>query len=405
MSPDGRSVYVASAGSDSIAHFRATARRASSSATAACQQRGAPAAPTCPARRSTAPRAVAVSPDGRSVYVAVAIAAARSHISSATPRPARLRRLPGQRRRAGLRDLPGAPLDGAYGVAVSPDGRSVYVVSDGSGSIAHFFRALGDAPPPGSVTTPGTPVESPRRADRLRRQDADNAQARRQTDTRPRPAPDHASRTQTASRSGANSPARPQRRSPPIQAAPHQAQANDLPRRRQSQDHRQAETAHDAQPAAATQRQAHAAPASQATRPRRQRPHRHQDTLAAAPAQAQAHGRAERSTGRSRLFDTAAIAIVLSTPRSRALLLQRRAASDSPTRLADTFRVGGRVRKPTTAASTPARRLDPTRGLLGTPYSVVHRPRQRVMSSPRRSSVFARPLRPEPVQFRAVSSS
>jgi hypothetical protein len=36
---------------------------------------------------------------------------------------------------------------------------------------------------------------------------------------------------------------------------------------------------------------------------------------------------------------------------------------------------------------------------------VVHRLRQRVMSSPRRSSVFSGRLRSEPVQFRAVSSS
>ncbi|MEX2105605.1 MAG: hypothetical protein WD810_01785 [Solirubrobacterales bacterium] len=43
-------------------------------------------------------------------------------------------------------DAPGAPLGGAFGVAVSPDGRSVYVASEGSDSIAHFLREL--APPP-----------------------------------------------------------------------------------------------------------------------------------------------------------------------------------------------------------------------------------------------------------------
>jgi hypothetical protein len=56
----------------------------------------------------------------------------------------------------GCIDLPGNPLETAAAVAVSPDGRSVYVTSGSSRPIAHFFRTLGDAPPPGSVTTPGS---------------------------------------------------------------------------------------------------------------------------------------------------------------------------------------------------------------------------------------------------------
>jgi DNA-binding beta-propeller fold protein YncE len=46
---------------------------------------------------------------------------------------------------------PSGLLNGASGVAVSPDGKSVYVASDGpsNGSVFHFFRALGDASPPG----------------------------------------------------------------------------------------------------------------------------------------------------------------------------------------------------------------------------------------------------------------
>src|SRR5687768_9160927 len=37
-------------------------------------------------------------------------------------------------------ELPGDPLRGPTGVAVSPDGKSVYTVSAGSSEIAHFFR-------------------------------------------------------------------------------------------------------------------------------------------------------------------------------------------------------------------------------------------------------------------------
>lgn len=59
----------------------------------------------------------------------------------------------------GRGDLPPAgaagPLGGALDLSVSPDGRSVYVASSVSDSVAHFFRALGADPPPGSVRTPG----------------------------------------------------------------------------------------------------------------------------------------------------------------------------------------------------------------------------------------------------------
>src|SRR5471030_324992 len=40
-------------------------------------------------------------------------------------------------------DAPGSPLDGASKVAVSPNGKSVYVVSAASGTITHFFVAAG----------------------------------------------------------------------------------------------------------------------------------------------------------------------------------------------------------------------------------------------------------------------
>jgi hypothetical protein len=40
----------------------------------------------------------------------------------------------------GCTDLPFDQIDFATGVALSPDGKSVYVVSEGADSIAHFFR-------------------------------------------------------------------------------------------------------------------------------------------------------------------------------------------------------------------------------------------------------------------------
>jgi hypothetical protein len=41
----------------------------------------------------------------------------------------------------GCVDLPGAPLEGARGIAASPDSKSVYVASVNSDSIAHFFAS------------------------------------------------------------------------------------------------------------------------------------------------------------------------------------------------------------------------------------------------------------------------
>jgi len=85
--------------------------------------------------------AVAVSPDGKSVYVASKYSASVAHFFRDSPG--------GQLSYDGCLaddasqncvDLPKAPLWGASGVAVSPDGRSVYVASSIAGSIARFFR-------------------------------------------------------------------------------------------------------------------------------------------------------------------------------------------------------------------------------------------------------------------------
>ena len=289
VSPDGRSVYVASADSASLAHFVANGPDGRLTFDACLADTAAPNCADLPGRPLDEARSVAVSPDGRSVYVASSASGSIAHFFRDPDGQIAYDGCLANDDVDGCADLPGAPIDGAYGVAVSPNGRSVYVVSDGSGSVAHFFRSLGDGPPPGAVTTPGT--RSPRGADRLRRPDAGNAQARRQTDSRPRSTPD---RGQQRKRLHDQRPALRQDRKAhrhQAHAAPDHAQDQDLPRRRHAQDHRQAETAQGARPAAQTRRQAHAAPGRQAARPRRQRPDRHQDPLAAAQAQAGAASR------------------------------------------------------------------------------------------------------------------
>jgi len=61
----------------------------------------------------------------------------------------------------GCTDLAGKPIEKASGIAVSPDGGSVYVSSEAPGMLAHFSRARpalppGGAPGPGATTTTTT---------------------------------------------------------------------------------------------------------------------------------------------------------------------------------------------------------------------------------------------------------
>jgi sugar lactone lactonase YvrE len=116
---------------------------------------------------------VAVSPNGKSVYVASYGSHSISHLFR-DPASGRLA-LDGCLNNDGSQncgDLLAAPLTGANAVAVSPDGLSVYVVSSSSnGTIAHFFRddpggqiyydgCLANDGSQGCVDLPGVPIHS-----------------------------------------------------------------------------------------------------------------------------------------------------------------------------------------------------------------------------------------------------
>ena len=110
-------------------------------------------------------RAIAVSPDGANVYVAASKSDAVA-IFKRNPRSGRLTQPPGVGGcvAAGGADGcgEGAGLDGPNSVAVSPDGRNVYVTSRDSNALSVFHRSPGSGRltqlPPGFGCISGLPV-------------------------------------------------------------------------------------------------------------------------------------------------------------------------------------------------------------------------------------------------------
>lgn len=149
VSPDGRNVYVAAAGSDAIAIFvreRGTGALTQPAGRAGCV--AARAAERCGlAPGLIGPNSIAISPDGRNVYATARDSGAvltfgRNRLTGA------LRELPPSASGciAGL-PLPGCTagraLKGPDVVVVSPDGKNVYVGSFFGNAVASFARAAG----------------------------------------------------------------------------------------------------------------------------------------------------------------------------------------------------------------------------------------------------------------------
>jgi DNA-binding beta-propeller fold protein YncE len=152
---DGRNVYVASSRSDAIAIFRRNARSGKLT-----QRSGAAgcialrAANGCArARGLNGPNSVAVSADGRSVYVTARTSDAVTSFRR-NRRTGALRQLPGARGCIANRATPGCAsgraLDGPDVVTVSPDGANVYVGAFVGDAIAVFDRN----PSSGALTQP-----------------------------------------------------------------------------------------------------------------------------------------------------------------------------------------------------------------------------------------------------------
>jgi DNA-binding beta-propeller fold protein YncE len=146
VSPDGKNVYVASVNSSAVARLNrnpTTGAITQPAGTAGCiSQTGA--GPCADGHGLQDPNGVAVSPDGKSVYTAsypISDAVARftrNTTTGAITQPAGT---------AGcIRDTGAGPcadghaLEGAYSVTVSPDGKSVYVGDAGGSSVVRINR-------------------------------------------------------------------------------------------------------------------------------------------------------------------------------------------------------------------------------------------------------------------------
>jgi DNA-binding beta-propeller fold protein YncE len=142
VSPDGKSVYVVSEASNSIAHFfrdRTTGALAYDGCLDNTGANGCGDLPGAPIEQASG---VAVSPDGKSVYVTGWGSNTVAHFFRNGPDgQIGYDGCVGNDNQLGCADMPGSPLSGPRGVAVSPDGKSVYVASYGNGTVLHLLRS------------------------------------------------------------------------------------------------------------------------------------------------------------------------------------------------------------------------------------------------------------------------
>src|SRR5262249_23288938 len=143
----GRNVYVASELGNAVAVFardRKTGVLARLPGLDGCVDDGGTSGVCGPGKALIGPRGIAVSRDGRNVYVAATVSDAVA-VFARDRDTGRLTRLAGtagcvSETGSGGDCVDGKALRSAGGVAVSADGRSVYVASLSSGAVAVFAR-------------------------------------------------------------------------------------------------------------------------------------------------------------------------------------------------------------------------------------------------------------------------
>jgi DNA-binding beta-propeller fold protein YncE len=139
VSPDGRSVYVVSGDDNSLTWFNRTAD--GSLTFGGCYATGGAEGCAAPLSPFDLPFSVVVSPDGGSIYVGSFEGDSVTEFTRTQSGEPNFR--------ACFTDAPDpfctvpspAALDGVSGLALSPDGRSLYVTASWDGAVSHFTRA------------------------------------------------------------------------------------------------------------------------------------------------------------------------------------------------------------------------------------------------------------------------
>jgi sugar lactone lactonase YvrE len=161
VSPDGRSVYVGAGIGDSISQLRRNAVTGALTWEGCVNNDGSQNCVAVPNAPLDQVSDVAVSPDGGSVYAAAYGTDAVAHLSRGAGGRLTWDGCFNDDGSEGCADLPGAPLDGTDGVAVSPDGRTVYVAGPVNSAIARFTRAPATKPKPKPTTPPAKDTLAP----------------------------------------------------------------------------------------------------------------------------------------------------------------------------------------------------------------------------------------------------
>jgi DNA-binding beta-propeller fold protein YncE len=146
VSPDGRSVYVVSEFGNSVTHLTRDTSNGSLAFQGCIANAGANGCVDPPQDPLGSPYGVAVSPDNQSVYVGSPGGSSVTHLTRDTSNGSIV--FQGCIANAGANgcvDPPQDSLGGAFGVAVSPDDRSVYAAAFAH-SVTGFARALPSGP-------------------------------------------------------------------------------------------------------------------------------------------------------------------------------------------------------------------------------------------------------------------
>jgi sugar lactone lactonase YvrE len=146
VSPDGKSVYVASYASDAVTRFTrntTTGAIAQPAGSAGCLSETGTAGTCANGHGLNGAQSVAVSADGKSVYVSSSLSDAvarlnRNPTTGAITQPASSTGCVSETGAGTCAD--GHALDGAQSVAVSADGKSLYLASRLSDAVARFTR-------------------------------------------------------------------------------------------------------------------------------------------------------------------------------------------------------------------------------------------------------------------------